>query len=102
MESLVRTLTLVTMVPYIVNVPSSIRLQPHNKTYSMRSEYGIQRKKKSIPFPTKGSCNSHDYTHENICKTHQCQNCYENTNYRIELSFNHVLLLQLTLEHLVL
>jgi len=101
MQSLIRTLTLVVMVPYIMNVPKNIRLQPHNKTYSMINEYGIQRKKPS-PFPTKGSCKSQDSTHENICKTHQCQNCYENTNYKIELCFNHMVLLQITLEHLVL
>jgi hypothetical protein len=65
----------------------------------MNMEY---KEKKPILFPTKGSCNSQDSTHENICKTHQCQNCYENTNYIIELPFNHVFLLQLTLEHLVL
>ncbi len=67
----------------------------------MRNEYGIQRKKPN-PLPTKGSWNSQNFAHENICKIHQCQNCYENENYIIELCFNHALLLQITLEHLVL
>jgi hypothetical protein len=49
--------------------------------------------KNLVHFQPKASCNSQDFTHENICKTHQCQNCYENANYRIELHFNPALLI---------
>jgi hypothetical protein len=67
----------------------------------MRNEFGIQRKKPS-PLLTKGSWNSQNFADENICQTHQCQNCYENANYKIKLCFNHVFLLRITLQHLVL
>jgi len=74
-------------------------IQPNQKHKKIKKKK--KKKKKTNPFPTL-SCNSQDSTHENICKTHQCQNFYENANYRIELCFNHMFLLQITLEHLVL
>ncbi len=49
----------------------------------MKNEYEIQRKMPS-PLPIKGSCNSQDFAHDNICKTHQCENYYGNANFRIE------------------